>query len=240
VPDAKRVYVFGCSDGCEAYSLAIHFRSHNMNATPSIMGFDINKDCIQKAKIATYQDRQLDYYGTGRASTGPRAEFFLPAGGDAYRVADSIAETCDFAMGDVLDSTFMSALPRADLVLCQNVLIHLTADQNRTAVNNLRPLVAEGGLLVLGGMRLDQRIAVAAEAGLEPVTENFRSIHDGWQDQRRGWNDSKPWSRNYRDLEPFQDRPDWQTRYSTIFRVAAAGRPSAAIDSRAPMDQEHA
>jgi SAM-dependent methyltransferase len=218
-PRPKLVYVFGCSDGCEAYSFAIQLKLKGVNPLPKIRGFDINTECISRAQGAVYDRRQMDYYGTGENLAGPKTGFFHPVGGERFRVDNSISDACEFQFGSVLDGAFMSELPAADLVFCQNVLIHLSPEQNRVALQNLRKLVSEHGLLVIGGMRPDLREALTNELGLIPDVENCRAIHDGWRDLRGWWEGTKPWAREYFALEPFEETPDWQHRYSSLFRL---------------------
>jgi chemotaxis methyl-accepting protein methylase len=221
LPAPKLVYVFGCSDGCESYSFAIHLRLHKVSPAPKIRGYDINEECILKARRALYERQQMDYYGTGENLTGPKAQFFQLVGSNQFRVDESIASTCDFDLGSVLDDAFMAQLPKADLVFCQNVLIHLEPEQNRVALRNLQGLVADGGLLAIGGMRPELRSALTTEAKLEPVVEDCRVIHDGWRDLRNWWEESKPWAREYFALERFEETPDWPHRYSSLFKVPA-------------------
>ena len=223
MPKPKAAYVFGCSDGCESYSFAIHLRLNNVTPPPTIRGFDINEECILRARQATYERKQMDYYGTGENLNGPKAQFFKSIDGNTFRVDESISSTCEFQLGSVLDEAFMSQLPAADLVFCQNVLIHLSPEQNRIALLNLKRLVGEKGLLVIGGMRPELRSALTSETGLKPVIEDCRVIHDGWRDLRSWWEESKPWAREYFALERFEETPDWQQRYSSIFRLPAGG-----------------
>jgi len=221
VPQPKTIYVFGCSDGCESYSFAIHLRLHNVTPPPRIIGFDINEECILKARRGIYQRNQMDYYGTGENLAGPKTQFFNRADGTKVRVDDSIASTCEFNLGSVLDEAFMAQLPKADIVLCQNVLIHLSPEQNRIALHNLKKLVASRGVLAIGGMRPELRSALTNEAGISPVVEDCRVIHDGWRELRHWWEESKPWAREYFALERFEETPDWPNRYSSIFRLPA-------------------
>lgn len=223
-PAPKTIYIFGCSDGCEAYSFAMQFRLHGVVPPPRILGFDINEDCIRHAQAAIYERRQLDYYGTGENLPTEKAKFFQPVGGDRFRVDESITRTCTFSLGSVLDEAAMAQLPPADLVLCQNVLIHLPPEQNRLALDLLKRLVAPDGLLVIGGMRPEIRQELTTSAQFEPVVEDCRAIHDGWRDLRKWWDETPSWAREYFALEPFAETPGWQHRYSSIFRVPAGAR----------------
>lgn len=231
-PRPKTIYFFGCSDGCEPYAFAIHLKLSDPSVEPDILGFDINEGCIAKARAAVYANNQLDYYRTGTALTGPKAQFFRRANGNKFQLDAQIARVCKFKLGSVLDEEFISKLPPADLVFCQNVLDHLSPKQNRIALRNLRGLLTTHSLLVIGGMRPELRSALTQELRLDPVTNNCRAIHDGWRDVRGWWDQSKPWARAYYFLEPFREAPDWPYRYSSIFRLPSANEKGQASYSR--------
>lgn len=218
-PQPKVIYFFGCSDGCEPYTFAIHLKLADPACTPSIRGLDINEACIEKARLAVYDNKQMDYYRTGQALTAEQAQFFEKAGAGTFRVKNEITRLCDFEVGSVLDGEAMAKLPPGDLVFCQNVLVHLSAEQNVVALQNLKALLKPTSLLVIGGMRPEVRCELTRELQLEPVTTDCRPIHDGWRDLRKWWDESKPWAREYFCLEPFCETEDWPYRYSSLFRL---------------------
>lgn len=219
-PRPKTVYFFGCSDGCEPYTFAMLLKLADPSAPlPKIHGYDINSECIAKAQAAVYDTNQLDYYRTGHQLSDESSLLFDKAAFNSYRVSASIKCTCSFGYGSVIDDDFMSQLPPADLVFCQNVLVHLPLEQNRSAVRYLRRLLTPQSILAIGGMRPDVRSVVTQEANLEPITDDCREIHDGWRDLRNWWDTSLPWTRAYFCLEPFRELSDWSYRYSSLFRL---------------------
>ncbi len=219
LPRPRTVYFFGCSDGCEPYTFAMLLKLADPAAPlPRIFGWDINEGCIEKARSAVYEANLLDYYRTGEPLSSDRAALFQRTGENAYRVDDTIARSCAFELGSVIDDDFMGKLAPSDLVFCQNVLVHLNAEQNHAAVRYLSRLLTPQSLLAIGGMRPELRSEVTREANLQPVTDDCREIHDGWRDLRGMWDRTRPWARDYFCLEPFRETSDWPFRYGSLFR----------------------
>jgi chemotaxis methyl-accepting protein methylase len=217
-PALETVYVFGCSDGCEVYSLAIWCHLAAPAPKVQITGFDIDRACLAQAQAAVYTAAQLDYYNSGKPLCSRKASFFDVSTPGCFLVNKTITQHCAFRHGDVLDARFVAALPPADAVLCQNVLVHLAEEDNRRALENLCRLLGPDGLLLLGGMRPPVRSRLTYEMGLEPIADELEKIHDGWLDLRRAWDSAPAWRRKYYYLEPFQHVPDAPFRYGTIFR----------------------
>jgi chemotaxis methyl-accepting protein methylase len=221
-PAPRTVYVFGSSDGCEAYSLAIAYRLKNINLDLKIWGFEIDETCLERAKVALYDEAQIDYYKGNSVLASSKGRFFTMIEPNIFQVAGAITQLCKFIQGSVLDEAFISTLRSADIVLCQNVFVHMTEQQNYEGIRNLKRLLNEDGLLLIGGMRPAIRSKVTQKLGLVPITTQAESIHNGWVDLRQGWDESHPWRRKYYLLEPFRPLPDWASRYGTIFRKCDA------------------
>ena len=67
------------------------------------------------------------------------------------------------------------------------------------------------------GVDLDVRTKVALDLGWEPIPELRAEIHDGDTLVRTDW----PW--RWWGLEPLdRRRPEWETRYSAVFRIGTA------------------
>ena len=85
----------------------------------------------------------------------------------------------------------------------------------RRALTNAMALLRPRGIFVCAGMDLGLK-AMVRKQGLEPVTDNLREIHDGWESQRIH---ARPTSKAcYLALEDLDlRRRDWAVRYSSIF-----------------------
>ena len=217
----QRIYVFACSQGCEAYSLAMIYHKKNPDSIPHIFGFDIDRECLKKAEIGIYSAKDL-LYGSNRHDETTVTRFlskYLVLQDDGnYRVVESIQSQCSFAFGSILDPQFTQTLDKADIVFCQNVLIHMTEAENKDAIELLANTVRPGGLLVIGGMRLPVRERIMKISGLVPITTNCREIHEAQKDLRNLWNRNMAMNRSYIAMPPFTQAEGWEYQFSTIFR----------------------
>jgi chemotaxis methyl-accepting protein methylase len=209
-------HVFGCSIGCETYSLAIWDRLHG-GGRLRVAGSDLSDGCVARARAGAYGVREVDFYPDRTDTAEKIAAPFLQREGERYHVAPELREACAFTQLDVLAPPDRARVAAVDLLLCQNTLIHLGPDARR-ALDGLLPLVRPGGLMAIAGMDLDLRAAWTRENGLEPITDRCAEIHDGWREQRRAWDGRLAGERPHYALEPFTDRPDGAFRYSTLFR----------------------
>ena len=222
MPSPQRIHVFGCSTGCEAYGLAMIYDDSNSSKDLEINGFDIDKDCVKKAKAGLYEAKEVFYAKdalSGGNSERLLSKYLKQESRGTYRVTNRILTSCIFADGNLLDSRFMNSLDAADIVVCQNVLIHMSEEHNREALKLIMERVRPEGLLIISGMRLSIRAKITQELGLMPVTENCREIHESQLDLRRFWDDYDAEDRPYFAMPPFEKAEDWKFRFTTIFRV---------------------
>jgi chemotaxis methyl-accepting protein methylase len=216
-PKPDKILVFACSDGCESYSIAMAYQRSDPATKPRIQGYDIEDRCVEHARRGVYERSQLDYYRNGQPAVAANQRFFEKVEGGACQVKTEIAALCEFNKGSILDAQFMAGLGRADVVFCQNVLVHLSDEDKIAALENLLKVTRPDGLLAIAGMQPDARERITLQLGLRPVTERCQEIHDGWLDLRELWDKSRPWQRPYYALEPFRKCRKWEYRYSTLF-----------------------
>lgn len=214
----KSIYVFGCSEGCEAYSLAIHYYNKFNYIDYKLTGYDINANCIDVASKGTYDINQIDYYKSENLAIDGALKCLNKTKSGAYQVIDEIHRVCHFKFGNILDTDFMANLEPSDVILCQNVLIHLPYKQNVVAMTNLSKLLKSGSILVIGGMRPSYRSKITKKLKLKPIENNCETIHNNWLDCRKMWDEGNVLTRDYFALEPFKETKDWPYRYSTIFK----------------------
>jgi hypothetical protein len=206
VPAPKRVYVFASSNGCEVYSMAMFYASRNADKCPRFLGFDIEPACVKTARNGVYHSREVDYYGDGRAFIDPYRRYLGNLGCDTWRVERTI-----------MDRGFIQSLGPADIVCCQNVLIHMSESDNLLALSLLCRLLSGKKLLVIAGMRPSLRCRITRALGLNPVVDGCREVHEAQRDLRHAWDHSPFFLRPYIALPPFTECQDWQRLYSTMF-----------------------
>ena len=142
-----------------------------------------------------------------------RAEMFEWEGDEA-RIKSWLRNGVTWQIGDASDPKLITNLGPQDLVIANNFLCHMPASSARSCLRNLAQLVSHDGYLFVTGVDLDVRTRVALELGWEPIPELRAEIHDGDPWVRSDW------PRRWWGLEPLdQRRPDWETRYTAVFRI---------------------
>ena len=143
--------------------------------------------------------------------------------GDEGRIKPWLRDGVTWQVGDASDPNLITSLGPQDLVVANNFLCHMPARSAQLCLRNLAQLVSPGGYLFVTGVDLDVRTKVALELGWEPIPELRAEIHDGDPLVRSDW----PW--RWWGLEPLdRRRPDWETRYSAVFRIGTDPHPRAA------------
>ena len=140
-----RVWSAACASGEEAYSLAILFEQLGLAEETSLVGSDISRVALAKARRALYSEWSLR--GDGAADARP----FLTPAGKNYQLAERVRSRVRFvALNLALDvfSSFAAGIWGMDLILCRNVLIYFDKETVRRTAQRLYHSMADGGWLV--------------------------------------------------------------------------------------------
>ena len=142
-----RAWSVGCASGEEPYSLAIVFREY-MEEHPAvrrvrveIVGTDLDGEMIGRAGEGVYEEARLREVSPER-----RARWFRKEG-RGWSVAPEIRSMVRFEAADAFRT---QPLEPQDLIICRNMLIYLTREQQETIFAAFHRLLAPGGFLVLG------------------------------------------------------------------------------------------
>ena len=154
---ALRAWSAGCSYGAEPYTLAAVCRLAAPDATTTILGTDIDRRAIARAR----RGGEFTHQDVRDAPRLPLERFFAPAG-DHWRPAAELRATVSFEVGDLLRLRPPEAA--YDLVLCRNTAIYFTDDVRDALHARLAESVRPGGVLVVGAT---ERIGTAEEIALE-------------------------------------------------------------------------
>lgn len=143
-----RIWSAGCSSGEEPYSLGILMHEHAPAGeaarldSVSIVGTDIDTDCLADAERAAYADAAL---GDTRAEL--RERYFM--GTAAPRVVvPEVRRLVRFQQSDLLH--FVAPVEQAHLILCRNVIIYFERRAQDALFAHFHRTLAPGGYLVLG------------------------------------------------------------------------------------------
>jgi chemotaxis protein methyltransferase CheR len=149
------VWSVGCSSGEEPYSLAI-LLSESGVAVDELIATDISEAVLEQARKGRYVGQRLV-----NIPEEIQQKYFTQEG-RWYIVRDRLRQKVLFRRHDILSDPF----PQADLILCRNVQIYFSREQQERILSQFAEVLPPGGLLVLG----------KSETMLGPVRERFRAI----------------------------------------------------------------
>jgi chemotaxis protein methyltransferase CheR len=137
-----RIWSVGCAHGEEPYSLALLCQRAELKPQRvSIIATDLSPEALRKARQGYYsEDRLIE------VPMQMRQEFFFESG-RSVQLCESIREQVQFFRHDILaDQPFY----RAELILCRNLLIYFSRQQQQQVLEKLAGALLPGGYLVLG------------------------------------------------------------------------------------------
>ena len=143
-----RVWSAGCSSGEEPYSIGIlmHRQAAGKGAASlesvSIVGTDIDTDCLDEAGRAIYSEGAL-----GDTPADLREQYFPQIAGFRTMLPD-VRKLVTFQVRDLLQ--FQPPFEDAHLILCRNVIIYLERAAQDALFAHFHKTLASGGFLVLG------------------------------------------------------------------------------------------
>ena len=211
-----RIAVLGCSIGVEVYSIVWTLRSSRPDLKLIVNALDVDPDVVRVAERGVYGPEacELVKWPIFDGLTAAERREMFDWDGNEGRIKASLRDGVTCAVGDAADPNLIASLGPQDLVVASNFLCHMPPQSARRCLRNLARLVIPGGHLFVTGVDLDVRTQVALELGWEPIPELRAEIHDGDPLVRNDW----PW--RWWGLEPLnRRRPDWETRYSAVFRT---------------------
>jgi two-component system CheB/CheR fusion protein len=162
--ETVRVWVYGCSTGEEAYSIAMVFveycRSLNIDVPMQIFATDVNETAIERARAGVYSKAITD------VSPERLRRFFTNVDG-RYQINKEIRDMCVFAKQNLITDPPFSHM---DLVSCRNVLIYLEAVTQQKIVPMFHYALKPHGLLLLGA---SESVSASAEL-FEPEDQKHK------------------------------------------------------------------
>jgi chemotaxis protein methyltransferase CheR len=164
-----KVWVAGCSNGEELYSLSILFREEGLAGRTMFYATDINPEALKAAEAGVYPLDQIRTFTENHQKSGARSSL-----SDYY--------TADYGRA-VFDKTLRSQVVFSDhslvtdavfaemhLISCRNVLIYFDRDLQDRAVGLFHDSLARKGFLGLGSKE-SLRFSAHAEAFSDFVRE---------------------------------------------------------------------
>jgi chemotaxis protein methyltransferase CheR len=140
--DTLRLWSVGCASGEEAYSLALLVDELAPGGlSVAILGTDISAPVLEAARSGLYDPARL-------AEVPPVVldRYFIREG-HRYRLCERIRSRVRFEQHDLLAAPAYSGM---DLILCRNVLIYFSRDEQARILERFAAALPLGGVLVLG------------------------------------------------------------------------------------------
>ncbi len=143
-----RVWSAGCSSGEEPYSIGILMDRHSRAnggerlESISIVGTDIDTDCLGEAERAVYAESAL------RDTPADLREHYFPKIAELRTMLPEVRRLVTFEVRDLLH--FQPPFEDAHLIVCRNVIIYLERAAQDALFAHFHKTLAPGGFLVLG------------------------------------------------------------------------------------------
>ena len=209
-PRELKIIVLGCSKGSEPFTIASTLVNQANDLQFKILASDLSEEIIEKAKSAEFDAEEI--YADNRIDEKFINQTFLLKNG-RYIVKPEIRSRITFGQLDIMDPEIEEKIGTADIVFAQNILFHLAPEKARKAFYSICKLLKDKSVLFLDGMELDMREELTKAAGLRPLEQNIKQIHEYARTHV-----PLAWWKYYWGAEPFsKNSPDYLHRFSTIF-----------------------
>jgi len=153
-----RAWSAGCSYGAEAYTLAAVSREAIPTTTVRIVGTDIDRRMVERAKAGVFSDED--------AREAPRGamERYFERVSEGWKAKAELQAMTRFEVGDLLK--LRPAASSYELIMCRNTVIYFAEEIRDELHSRFAHALRPGGYLVIGAT---ERVSHAAALGLTPV-----------------------------------------------------------------------
>jgi chemotaxis protein methyltransferase CheR len=164
-----RVWSAACSDGREAYSLAMLARDDpRVDADAlDILATDIKPAILRAARRGEYRGTETNDLEEELEPIGDYGRY-VEREGDRFRVREEIRDAVSFRRHDLI----REEPPRTfDLVLCRNLFIYIDSTAKEAVFETIRSSLAPGGYLTIG---MTETIPFASRDQFTPIEKRLR------------------------------------------------------------------
>ena len=168
-----RVWSAACSDGREAYSVAmLALDDDRIDADRvEILGTDIKPEILRAARQGEYHASETNDL---EEQLEPLADNdrYVRREGDTFRVTDAVQDPVTFRKHDLVQEE----PPRTfDLVVCRNLFIYINTEAKQAIFETLGSGVEPGGYLTIG---MTETVPGSVRDRYEPVAKRLRIYRD--------------------------------------------------------------
>jgi chemotaxis protein methyltransferase CheR len=156
------IWSAGCSNGAEAYSVAILLEMLSPYRTHRILATDVDKNILAQAATGG------PYHASDIKNVPPELveKYFRKTGAD-YNVADHIRSKVTFKHHDLTRDPFESNF---DLIICRNVVIYFTEEAKKKLRKRFNDAMKLNGILFIGAT---ETMLDASDAGFMRLSPCF-------------------------------------------------------------------
>jgi chemotaxis protein methyltransferase CheR len=144
-----KVWVAGCADGEEVYSLAILFREEGLYDRTLIYGTDVNPGALRKAEAGVYELDRIPIFTKNHQLSGGKSSLsdYYTAAYGAAKFDSSLRRNVVFSDHSLVNDAVFAEM---HLVSCRNVLIYFDRDLQQRAIGLMSDSLVRKGFLGLG------------------------------------------------------------------------------------------
>lgn len=144
-----KVWIAGCSEGEELYSMAILFREEGLESRTTFYATDVNPNALRRAQAGVYDLDRIPLFTENHRASGGKSSLsdYYTAAYGAAKFDKTLRQRCVFSDHNLAtDHVFTEA----HLISCRNVLIYFDRSLQDRAVGLFAGSLASGGFLGLG------------------------------------------------------------------------------------------
>jgi chemotaxis protein methyltransferase CheR len=132
----------GCASGEEPYSLALLVDALDETGLDiRILATDISEAVLEKARTGDFEANRMQEIPPAGI------EQYFHAKNGRYRLIKRVRDKVEFLRHNIMTAR---EYPEADLILCRNVMIYFTREEQERILSRLAAALPEHGILVLG------------------------------------------------------------------------------------------
>lgn len=145
-----RIVSLASSSGEEAYTLNILVQESGLfvwDWDMKIIGIDVDRNAIQKAKEACYTSNSF------RSMNGNAVAYidkYFENKEGRYVLRKSLAKNVEFKLGNLLDRNTFEGIGPVDVIFCRNVLIYMSDEAILKLAKNYHDVLSDTGYLFIG------------------------------------------------------------------------------------------
>jgi len=160
-----------CSTGEEPYSMAMAlFDAELPSGRFHIDAFDISLHSLEKCKTAVYGKNSF------RGNDISFRDRYFESVDGKYRPAERVRDAVTFNQANLFGINFQANAKRYDVVFCRNLLIYFARAEQLRAVEILKRLLNENGLLFVGPAETGLLVESGFESTKIPLSFSFRKF----------------------------------------------------------------